>query len=551
MCCWTPPTDLKSDNSIAKGSGTLAKHEDGRFVYDEYANWWVESLKYYMSYGIRFDYLSIQNEVDFAPDDYEGCLFGPKETADKASYAKAFIAVYDAIHAEFGDDAPRMLGPESMSCTTTDLLNYTRDILKERPEALEGVAYHLYVGGTGDSSTNTVKPSSFMTNFSGIKNNFGDIRRWQTEYYIGKGIQTSELLYYALTYADMTAYLYWSGVWDDSTPGLFESFHLVDVDNAGNWRLSANYYAMRHYSQFIRPGYTRIDAAAADSGAKVCAFISPYGNKLAVVLVNNSDREFSYILDPKDYTITDSTVYLSEFGEECESEEKCFQNVGAYDPSRGILIPARSVISVDITGYPGDTPVRVPEVTPVVYENEVITEEIVAEAPEEDIVIVQAVFDSAEDLTAFTEMGSSRGNLKADGGSDGKGCLAVTGRSAEWNGIGLSNDYFNNYGYMMYVSYDCMLDNGGSISCTPTFTCNGGTWYPSGENDRVVCENMEAGKWYHAEGYMTLYSNMDNGSYRFYWEAPGNTDDFYLDNVTVKILYTSPAGEFVNEETGN
>ncbi|MBP5330820.1 MAG: hypothetical protein J6Y89_03100, partial [Lachnospiraceae bacterium] len=483
LCCWSPPAYLKSDNSIAKGSGTLARHEDGQYVYDEYANWWVESLKYYMSYGIRFDYLSIQNEVDFAPDVYEGCLFGPKETADKASYAKAFIAVYDAIHAEFGDDAPKMIGPESMSCTTTDLLNYTRDILNERPEALEGVAYHLYVGGNGDSSTNTVKPSSFMTNFTGIKNNFGDIKRWQTEYDIGKGIQTSELLYYALTYADMTAYLYWSGVWDDSTPDRFEAFDLVEVNNAGKWRLTANYYAMRHYSQFIRPGYTRVDAKAEDSGAKVCAFISPYKNKLAVVLVNNTDMEFSYVLDAGDYTITDSAMYLSEFGEDCSSEEKCFQSIGAYDAAKGISLPARSVISVDITGYPGETPIQVPDVTPVVYDNEVITEEIIAETPEEgERILVTTDFSDAADIAAFSGMGSGRAEYSDAAGMDGRaGCMKVTGRSADWNGLSLSPEYFTDYGRRMYVSYDCMMENGGyTISCTPTFSVDGQTYQMRG-----------------------------------------------------------------------
>ncbi|MBO4415489.1 MAG: hypothetical protein J5824_05845 [Lachnospiraceae bacterium] len=546
MCCWSPPAFLKSDNSIAKGDGTLAKNADGEFVYDEYAKWWVDSIKYYKSYGIQIDYLSIQNEVDFPPDDYEGCQFGPKETATKASYAKAFIAVYDALHAEFGDDAPKMIGPESMSCTTADLLNYTRDILNERPEALEGVAYHLYVGGTGDSNTNTVKPGSFMTNFTGIKNYFGDIKRWQTEYYIGKGIQTSELLYYALTYADMTAYLYWSGVWDDSTPNRFEAFDLVEVNSAGKWRLTANYYAMRHYSQFIRPGYTRVDAKAEDSGVKACAFISPYKNKLAVVLVNNSDKEFTYRLAAEGYTITDSAMYLSEFGDNCESDEKCFQSIGAYDADKGITIPAKSVISVDITGYEGDKPVEVPPVTKIVYDNEVITEEIISETPTEgEKVLLSKDFSNSSDTAAFSGMGSGRGEYSDATGLDGAaGCMKVTGRSDTWNGVSLSSAYFEHYGYRMYVKYDCMMENGGNISLTPTFGCNGGTWYPSGVDDRVVCENMEPGKWYHVEGYMTLYTDMDQGSYSMYWEAPDGRDDFYLDNVEIKILYSEPVGEF-------
>ena len=550
MCCWSPPAYLKSDNSISKGDGTLAKNAAGEYVYDEYAQWWVDSLKYYKSYGIQIDYLSIQNEVDFAPDDYAGCQFAKKETETKASYAKAFLAVYNALHKEFGDDAPKMIGPESMSCVPSDLMGYTSDIVKEQPEALYGVAYHLYVGGNGDSNTNTVQPASYLANFTGINKYFEDIRRWQTEYYIGKGIQTSELLYYALTCANMTAYLYWSGVWDDMHTDMFESADLVEVNSSGEWRLTANYYAMRHYSQFIRPGYTRVEAKAEDSGAKVSAFVSPYKDKMAIVLVNNSDREFSYRLAADGYTVTDSTMYLTEFGEDCKSDEKCFRSIGGYDSSKGITIPARSVISIDLTGYEGDKPAQVPAVTPIVYDNEVITEEIVADTPDEgEKVLVSKNFDDRADTSAFSGMGSGRAEYSDNPGLDGKaGCMKVTGRSDAWNGLSMAREYFSDYGCRMYVSYDCMMENGGNtISCTPTFTVEGASFYPSGEFDRVVCENMEAGKWYHVEGYMSMYDNMDAGSYMLYWESPGNTDDIWLDNIEVKVLYSEKTGSFSAE----
>ena len=46
---------------------------------------------------------------------------------------------------------------------------------------------------------------------------------------------------------------------------------------------------------------------------------------------------------------------------------------------------------------------------------------------------------------------------------------------------------------------------------------------------------------------MTLYTDMDQGSYSMYWEAPDGRDDFYLDNVEIKILYSEPVGEFAGE----
>ncbi|MCR5685510.1 MAG: hypothetical protein K6G81_08865 [Lachnospiraceae bacterium] len=543
MCCWSPPASLKSDNTIRTGYGTIKKNDDGSYAYDEYARWWVDSLKYYMARGIVIDYVSIQNEVDFAPDDYEGCLFGPKETDSQASYAKAFLAVYRAIHEEFGDDAPLMLGPETMSCEPGTLLKYTGDILKEIPEALAGVAYHLYVGGNSDGDSNTVRPSSYMTNFSGISNYFSDVKRWETEFYIGHGIQTAELIHYALTYANMTAYLYWSGVWADSQPNKFETYDLIEVNNAGKWRRTANYYALRHYSQFIRPGYVRIDAVSGEGAVKCTAFTSPYKNKIAAVLVNTSDEEKKLRLDIPGYTVTGSEQYVSVFGDECTSENGLFESKGSFGQSQVVTIPAKAVLSVDIEGYAGNTPPVIPEVTPIVYEDDVITKEPESEVPGEDVVLIDTSF-SSDDGYSFTGMGGAMARIVADGGSDSDGGLEVSGRTDTWNGIALPNDLFEHYGYYLKVSYDCMTEKGGTISCTPTFNCNGGTHYPSGENDRVVCENMEGGKWYHAEGIMTMYSNMDKSSYMIYWEYPDNTDNFYLDNIKVEILYTKPAGEY-------
>ena len=240
-------------------------------------------------------------------------------------------------------------------------------------------------------------------------------------------------------------------------------------------------------------------------------------------------------------------MYLSEFGDNCESAEKCFQNIGGYDAAKGITIPAKSVISVDITGYEGNEPPQVPETPFIIYENEVITEEIIPETPDEgEKVIVSSSFDNKADTSAFSGMGSGRAEYSENAGLDGKpGCLRVTGRSSDWNGLSMSSAHFSDYGCRMYVSYDCMMENGGNtISCTPTFTVSSASFYPSGEFDRVVCENMEAGKWYHVEGYMSMYDNMDPGSYMLYWESPGNTDDIWLDNIEVKVLYSEKAGSF-------
>lgn len=547
LCCWSPPAWLKSDSTIDTGYGTLKKHDDGTYMYEEYAEWWADSVEYYRSKGIAIDYVSIQNEVDYSPETYEGCRFDATENANHAGYSNAFIAVYNAFKKRFGDSAPRMIAPETMSCSQTALLSYCQPIREKCPESLYGVGYHLYVGGTSSTDTNTVNATSYMTSFDGIRDQFSDLHTWQTEFYVGRGIQTAELVNYAMTEANMTAYLYWSGIWDDSTPNKIEAADLIEVNSSGNWRRSANYYAMRHFSEFIRPGYVRVNAMSHDGKVKCSAYVNDNSTKMAVVLINTGDAELDYVLDIPDYTVTGADGYLSVFGDECRDESKLYNTIGSCmkDGHAVFKLPGKSVITLDVTGYTGSTPAEPPQIVPLVITGSVDTELEKIDIPVQDKTILYKVFDNRSDRTAFQSMGSGILEYVQGGGSDGNGCIASRMRTAEWNGISLSAAYFDNYGYLVRISFDCMTQNEGeTISLTSTFSKGGAAYYPSGENNRIVVTDMEPGKWYHAEGYVTMYSDMDPETFRVYWEAPNSKNDFYLDNVIVTAMYTMPAGNY-------
>ena len=544
MSCWSPPAYLKSDNTISNGYGTLKKNDKGEYMYEEYADWWVESLQYYMDKGVVIDYVSIQNEVDFSPESYEGCRFAPKENENVAGYDEAFIAVYDAMQEAFGEDAPILLGPETMSCSIGDMISYATPILEKRPESLGGLAYHLYVGGTSDETNNTVNVRSYYSNFTGLESYYPDTKKWETEFWVGQGLETAELIWSALVNAEMNAYIYWSAIWADSTPDRFDSADLMEINNSGQWRLAAKYYALRHYSEYIRPGYQRIGAESADGWLKFSSFANDENTKVAVVLVNSSAYDVAYHVSGTDYTITDSAVYQSVYGDGAGEEANMYKALGSIGKDGLVVVPAYSVTTIDITGYYGDTAVEYVAPAPITYEDDVAEAE--AAAPTEDVTILSSNFAEKSQINSYSAFGSSSLNHVADGGSDGKGCMEVRGRGSAWNGMALSEGYFEKYGYLVKISYDCMMDEGGqTLSCTSTFSANGSTYYPDGENNRVACYDMEAGKWYHCEGYVTLYSNMDQESFRVYWESPDNTYDFYLDNIEVTILYSQPVGEYV------
>ncbi|MCQ2493662.1 MAG: hypothetical protein MJ104_03590 [Lachnospiraceae bacterium] len=546
MSCWSPPAYLKSDNAIDTGTGTLKRNEDGEYMYKEYADWWVESIEYYTSMGVVIDYVSIQNEVDFSPESYEGCRFSPTETETYAGYDEAFIAVYDAFQEAFGADAPVLLGPETMSCALKDMLNYSTPIIEKRPEALGGLAYHLYVGGTSNEEENTVNVTSYKENFLGMETYFPDTKKWQTEFFVGQGLETAELIWSALTKAEMNAYIYWSAIWADSTPDRFDSADLMEINNSGEWRLSSKYYALRHYSEFIRPGYQRIDVATEKFSDEVCAFANDANTKIAMVIVNTTGKEKAYYISGTDYTIVDSAVYQSVY-DGVGKEEDMYKAMGILGENGLVVIPANSVTTIDITGFYGDTEVAYEAPAPITYEEGVLENPEVSTVPTEDVNILNSDFSDESQVNAYNGFGSSIVRFVEGGGSDGNGCMIVKGRQDAWNGMALSEGYFEHYGYLVKVSYDVMMEEGGqTVSCTSNFTIDGSSYYPDGENNRVACYNMEAGKWYHCEGYVTMYSNMSPNSFKLYWESPDNTYDIYLDNIEVTILYTEKVGEFSN-----
>ncbi|MDF2905384.1 MAG: xynC [Herbinix sp.] len=354
MSSWSPPARLKTDNDIS-GKATLRKDENGNYCYEEYAEWWVESLEYYKSQGIEVDFVSIQNEADFAAS-YDGCRLEPIETEDAASYAKAYLAVYHAFKDRFGSAAPKMIGPETMSLLFTTVNYYMKDIIDTEPESIYGLAHHLYIGGESDAKTNRVDPGSFIINMMDLKSRSNGYKMWQTEFYIGNALETALLINNSMTYEEANAYLFWSGTWINESED-FEAGYLMGLKRGlsdgitrTGWRLSANYYAIRHFSEFVRPGYTRIKATTKDRTVSTSAYMNSDATKVVLVLINTNTEEKKYRITGNNYTILTSSIYQSIFGDESVSDEHCFKNLGNLGENNEINLPAKSVTTIDITG---------------------------------------------------------------------------------------------------------------------------------------------------------------------------------------------------------
>lgn len=285
---------------------TLAKDENGEYMYDELADFCVQSIQYFFDAGIPVDYFSISNETELQglhideqgnARDEAGFYFGPDENEYHCAYWKAHIAVYEAFQEAFGEDAPKITGAEVMADTASLMEEYLEPLIEAAPESFDMIPHHLY------GSANT--PASF----SEVYEKFGDYTLWQTEWYNNDYFGHAKVLIDELNYENVNAYLYWNGVWPEDGGNC-----LIEI---GGWESNAyvkprgNHYIMMHFSKFIKNGYTRVETDLNAVNSDVTAFVSPDNDELVLVILNTSENDETLKLAVNDYRIKSGHIYRS------------------------------------------------------------------------------------------------------------------------------------------------------------------------------------------------------------------------------------------------
>ncbi|MCL2698382.1 MAG: hypothetical protein FWE74_09945 [Oscillospiraceae bacterium] len=360
LSSWSPPPRLKSNDSIngrdsVTGDGTLKKNEFGNYMYDEFARWWADSIEAYRGAGLAVDYISIQNECDF-PAAYDGMMLAKFENENQAEYARAFLATYYEMQNRFNDNAPLMLGPETMTFNSMDLKDYMKNITDTLPEAVAGIAFHLYIGGnsTGEwgeglnPGQSINEPNSFNRNFIDNYFEFKDkFPLWQTEFYRGTPMQTALLMNNALVNGNVSAYLHWAGIWERDFP----THDLIGVNRRGEYSVGSSYYVMRHFSEFIRPGYIRVQVSVPFSyDYSISAFKSPDETKLAIVLINPTHEDMRIAIPIEGYNINDSVIYQTVLEADSYEADNYYADIGNLGQSNTVLLKAYSITTIDING---------------------------------------------------------------------------------------------------------------------------------------------------------------------------------------------------------
>jgi glucuronoarabinoxylan endo-1,4-beta-xylanase len=327
---WSPPARLKSKGKTA--GGTLAK-VDGKYVYPEFAQWWADSLSAYEKMGVKADYITLQNELNYEIS-YDSCNFAPAEDANMPGYDAALDAVWKKLNADIGTSMPKILAPETYSLDTAG--EYIDKI--DNLSCVYGYAHHLY-----DCSGCGATPDVYIARMKRFKSKYGDKPVFQTEFAhdptTWKGAMNMAIMMHnCLTVEDAAAYLYWELFWGFSSQGL------VMLNDPCSFTIRPAYYAFKQYSAFIDGGWQRVEAATGNSGFRVSAYISPDSRKLTIVVINTAERtdvtaEFSI----KGLSVSKGEVYRSSESENCV-------HISGFDKDAPLQLPAKSITTLLIFG---------------------------------------------------------------------------------------------------------------------------------------------------------------------------------------------------------
>lgn len=324
---WTPPASMKivnTDRSNPLHSGRL-----NPAMYADYANYLNAYIRYAATRQVNLHAISLQNEPDWDPTDYESCLWAPEEM-------KAWAGNHGAQ--AVAGTAAKLMAPESFyfsQATTNTLLADTNAAAN-----ISIVGGHLY--GTAPSYSGPAAKQGkevWMTeHFLDSVNKADNKASWATS--IDDAIAIAKEIHDGMTLSQYNAYVHW---WlvnsNDATPtGLIGTNDVPTYFGIG----------LKHFSYFIRPGYVRYDATALpQKGVRVSAYGTPAGaadDKAVVVLVNENafDVTLNTSIHPAGRAITALTPYRT-------TQSATFQRQSAIavnDRAFTVLLPAKSITTL-------------------------------------------------------------------------------------------------------------------------------------------------------------------------------------------------------------
>jgi glucuronoarabinoxylan endo-1,4-beta-xylanase len=268
---WSPPAYMKENHSTKNGGKLLPEY------YDDFARWLVECIDSYQSAGVDVYAISFQNEpAAIVP--YNSCYYAP---ADYPKMVKVAGPIVKNAHPNV-----KLMGPEEQTSQAWNWEKSYGKALLDDPEALKWIdiiVLHPYtietVYGPADPVIEAMQFKQAYEKYKGAGKQiwYSEDCGWYDNW-LG-GMLMAESIHNSFYYGNTSAWLHW----------------VISGDETQSWtgltyfgEQKEKYYAVRHFSRYIRPGAVRIEASSTNPDLLVTAFKYKQEKTLTIVLINRS-----------------------------------------------------------------------------------------------------------------------------------------------------------------------------------------------------------------------------------------------------------------------
>ena len=304
---WTPPKEFKTNKEKCKG-GKLKKD-----CYQKYANYLVKYVKGMKDNGFNINYLTLQNEPR-AKQTRESCLFNGREEAELAK------DVHNELETFSLKDCNLLIHDHNLDIA----FSRTKEILKNvDPSFISGVAVHWYnkfdVSNLQNIHERYPNLNIFHTEgcveFSRLDDHQNKMGRFES-----MTMYLKNYILYSLNYVN--AFIDWNLLLDQNggpnhVNNFCEAPLIYDLNNK-ELIINPSYYAIKHFSYFIKENARRIDVISKDKDIFVTAYKNVDKSIIIIILNMSESRNLRLLIDKisyECYSANDSLVTIQIKGD--------------------------------------------------------------------------------------------------------------------------------------------------------------------------------------------------------------------------------------------
>ena len=290
---FSPPARWKSNRQLTQG-GRLAREH-----YREYAEYLADFADYYRkAHGLTIDVLSLQNEPNVTAP-WDSCRWTGKELAE-------FLKVLAAAFQERRLRTTFML-PEADSW---------RAACTHAASALDDPQSQRVVGILASHSYNSDDPRDKARELFRAASERYKLPVWMSEMCLmsarddpgmDAALKIAGLMHNDVVRGGAAAWIYCFVIFNRDFPGSMGV--LSPASATGGLVVPKRFWAMAHYSRFVRPGWKRIGVDG--SALPNSAFVSPERDRVAIVAVNPGGNERSATYNLGDWVVSSVERYVT------------------------------------------------------------------------------------------------------------------------------------------------------------------------------------------------------------------------------------------------